>query len=95
MTHIDEIMADQPPGHDTAPEKHKHAHNKVETKKHHDIGETTNIPAQHPGIVKQLNAQAETARTELGDGLTKRPGPGRREPGKLPPDETKTTKSNP
>jgi hypothetical protein len=33
--------------------------------------------------VKQLEAEAEKARADLGDGLTKRPGSGRREPGRL------------
>ena len=48
-----------------------------------DIGETTDISARHPGIVKQLEAEAEKARADLGDALTKRPGPGRRPPGRL------------
>jgi hypothetical protein len=49
----------------------------------HDIGETTDVSAQHPELVKQLEAEAEKARADLGDALTKRPGPGRREPGRL------------
>ena len=47
----------------------------------HDISETTNVSAQHPDIVKQLEAEAERARADLGDGSTKRLGSGRREPG--------------
>jgi arylsulfatase len=54
----------------------------------HDIGETTDVAAQHPEIVRQLEDQAEKARADLGDGLTKRPGAGRRQPGRLP--ETKS-----
>jgi arylsulfatase A len=49
----------------------------------HDIGESSDVSAQHPEIVKQLEAEAEKARADLGDALTKRPGPGRREPGRL------------
>jgi arylsulfatase A len=46
-----------------------------------DIGETTDVSAKHPEIVGKLEAEAEKARTELGDSLTKHPGAGRREPG--------------
>jgi arylsulfatase A len=49
----------------------------------HDISETTDVSAQHPEMVKQLEAEAEKARAELGDDLTKRTGSGRREPGRL------------
>ena len=55
----------------------------------HDISETTDVSAQHPEIVKQLEAEAEKARADLGDGLTKRPGPGRREPGRVAAGKTK------
>jgi arylsulfatase len=49
----------------------------------HDVGETTDVAAQHPEIVKQLEAEAEKARGDLGDTLTKSKGAGRREPGHL------------
>jgi len=49
----------------------------------HDIGESSDVSAQHPEIVKQLETEAEKARADLGDALTKCPGPGRREPGRL------------
>ena len=48
-----------------------------------DISETTDVSAQHPEIVKRLEAEAEKARAELGDALTKRTGSGTREPGRL------------
>lgn len=48
-----------------------------------DIREERNVAAQHPDIVKRLEAEAERAREDLGDSLTRRPGTGRREPGKL------------
>jgi arylsulfatase len=44
-----------------------------------DIGETTDVSAKHPEVVKQLEAEAEKARAELGDALTKRVGSGHRE----------------
>jgi arylsulfatase A-like enzyme len=49
----------------------------------HDISETTDVSAQHPDIVKQLEAEAEKARADLGDRLTKRTGSGHRPPGRL------------
>jgi hypothetical protein len=48
-----------------------------------DIGETTNLAAQHPEVVKRLEALAERAREDLGDSLTKRTGQGVREPGRI------------
>jgi arylsulfatase len=48
-----------------------------------DIGETRNVAAQHPDVVKRLAALAEQAREELGDKLTNRTGTGVREPGRL------------
>lgn len=49
-----------------------------------DIGETADVSARHPDIARSLLAQAEKAREELGDSLTKRVGKGSREPGRLP-----------
>jgi len=48
-----------------------------------DIGETTDVAMQHPEIVQRLEAEAEKARAELGDALTKRTGTGNREPGRI------------
>ena len=47
-----------------------------------DRGETINVAGQKPRIVQQLEAEAEKARAELGDALTKRSGSGTREPGR-------------
>lgn len=58
-----------------------------------DIGEQTNVAAQHPEIVQQLLAHAETARAELGDSLTNRTGTGNREPGQIP--DTDDSKKSP
>lgn len=46
-----------------------------------DISETTDVSDKHADIVKHLEAEAEKARTELGDNITKRIGAGIREPG--------------
>lgn len=48
-----------------------------------DVGEANNVAAQHPEIVEQLEAEAEKARAELGDALTKRTGVGNPRPGRL------------
>jgi arylsulfatase A-like enzyme len=39
-----------------------------------DVGETRNVLKDHPEVVKRLQAFAEQARDDLGDGLTKRKG---------------------
>jgi arylsulfatase A-like enzyme len=48
-----------------------------------DISETTDVFDQHADIVKRLEADADTARADLGDGLTKQNGANRRQPGRL------------
>ncbi len=48
-----------------------------------DIGETKDVAAAHPEIVRQLLAFAETCRADLGDSLTQRTGAGAREPGRI------------
>ncbi|MCB1065330.1 MAG: sulfatase [Verrucomicrobiae bacterium] len=48
-----------------------------------DYGETNDVAAQHPEVVKSMLDFAEKARAELGDSLTKRQGSGVREPGRL------------
>lgn len=48
-----------------------------------DPGEKTDVSKDHPEIVQQLLAEAEIARAELGDTLTRRQGAGVREPGRL------------
>jgi arylsulfatase A-like enzyme len=39
-----------------------------------DVGEATNVAAQHPDVVERLLKLAEAARADLGDSLTKRQG---------------------
>ena len=47
-----------------------------------DISEATDVAAQHPDIVKRIEALAEQARDDLGDSLMNRKGTGLREPGR-------------
>ena len=47
-----------------------------------DVGETTDVAAQHPEIVAKLEALAEKAREDMGDKLTGRTGSGVRAPGR-------------
>ena len=48
-----------------------------------DRGETTDVAAKHPEIVKQMQALANAKRAELGDSLKKQKGSERREPGRV------------
>ena len=48
-----------------------------------DIGETTDVAAQHPDVVERLKQYAEQIRDDLGDSATKRKGKNLREPGRL------------
>ncbi len=48
-----------------------------------DVAEQADVAAKHPDIVQTLEAEAEAARAELGDVLTKRTGKGVREPGRV------------
>lgn len=54
-----------------------------------DPGETRDLAAARPEVVAELEKQAEAARAELGDALTKRKGTGTREPGRLSEDEAR------
>ena len=85
LPHTYQTLAGRPGGRDGVPVPY--SYRKLEKEElydlEHDIGETTDVSAQHPEIVKLLEIEAEKARADLGDALTKRPGTGRREPGKL------------
>ena len=86
LPHTYRTMQGQTPGHDGVPGEY--APREIQTAALydlvHDIGETTDVAARHPDIVGRLEIEVEKARADLGDALTKRPGPGRREPGRLP-----------
>ncbi len=49
-----------------------------------DIGETTNVAADHPEIVKRLLTYIEAGRKDLGDKITETPGENTRPPGRRP-----------
>jgi hypothetical protein len=48
-----------------------------------DPGETRDVSAGHPDVVRRLQSFAEKARADLGDTLTGRKGSGVRSPGRL------------
>jgi len=50
-----------------------------------DVGETTNVAADHPDVVARLTALARAARADLGDTLTDQSGDGNRPAGRLAP----------
>jgi arylsulfatase A-like enzyme len=50
-----------------------------------DVGETKDVAAAHPDVVRRLLDAAEKAREDLGDSLTNRTGRGLREPGRVQP----------
>lgn len=85
LPHTYVTLAGRPGGRGGVPVPY--SHRKIEEEALYDlvndIRETSDVAAQHPDIVKRLEAVAEQAREDLGDGLTKRPGTGRRQPGRL------------
>jgi arylsulfatase A len=84
LPHAYRTMAGQEPGRDGKPGKYKQV--KVEMSLYHlvdDPSETTNVADKNPEVVKMMMAHALEARADLGDALTKQPGPGRREPGRV------------
>jgi len=85
LPHTYQTLAGNPAGKDGLPVPYSHRELKQEELYDlvHDIGETTDVSAQHPEIVQHLEEEAEKARADLGDALTKRPGTGHREPGRL------------
>lgn len=48
-----------------------------------DIGESTDVAAEHPEVVASIEALADAMRAELGDALTQAEGSARREPGRI------------
>lgn len=77
-------MKGQPPGKDGLPGKYKPLPVGLELYNvRDDIGETTNVAAANPEVVKKLEALAEQAREDMGDKLTNRVGKNAREPGRV------------
>ena len=85
MPHTYQTLAGKPGGKGGVPVSY--SHRKIEKEELydlvHDIGEATDVSHEHPDIVSHLEAEAEKARSDLGDALTHRSGSGRRPPGKL------------
>jgi len=54
-----------------------------------DVGETTDVAAEHADVVERLQGFVEQARGDLGDTLTQRKGQGVRQPGRLEPDDAR------
>lgn len=87
LPHTYQTLDGRPGGRDGVPANYSHRTLEKEELYDlvHDIGETKDVSDEHPDIVRLLQAEAEKARAELGDTLTNRHGPGRREPGHLAP----------
>ncbi|MFO0813543.1 MAG: sulfatase [Gemmatales bacterium] len=84
LPHTYRTMLGQPEGRDGKPGRYKQV--KTELALYHlvdDSSETTNVADKHSDVLKKMLAHAEAARADLGDSLTKNPGPGRREPGRV------------
>ncbi len=84
--HTSRTMKGQTPGHDGIPGKYKPlpvGHELYNLSD--DIGETKDVAAENPEVVKRLEALAEQARADMGDSLTHRVGAGSREPGRWTP----------
>ncbi|MCU0786530.1 MAG: sulfatase [Verrucomicrobia bacterium] len=85
MPHTYRTMIGQAPGRDGMPGEY--VNRQLESAELYDLandmGETTDVSANHPEVVKQLKEEAEKARADLGDALTKRSGSGQREPGRV------------
>jgi arylsulfatase len=83
LPHTYRTLGGKPGGHGGTPAKYDQR--KLETSELYDlvgdISESKDVAAGHPDLVKRLEAEAEKAREELGDALTKRNGKGTREPG--------------
>jgi arylsulfatase len=86
LPHAYRTLAGRPGGTEGKPAKYQLAKAELELYDlQEDVGETTNVAAEHPDIVERLTALAEQARDDLGDTLTERKGKHVREPGRLPP----------
>lgn len=80
--HTARTMKGQAPGQDGVPGKYAPLPVGLELYQlTEDIGETTNIAAQHADLVTALQAKADVMRAELGDSLTKTPAKGVRPSG--------------
>lgn len=80
MPHTYRTMQGQMPGKDGVPGKYRQV--KLETAELYDLdtdrGETKNVAAANPEVVKRMEELAEVARDDLGDSIKKRAGKNRR-----------------
>lgn len=85
LPHTYRTLADAPRATGGTPSKYEHR--KVESPQlydvDHDLGETTDLAAQHPEVVERLLAVAEAVRADLGDSLTGKKPTGARPVGRL------------
>jgi len=85
LPHTYRTLAGKPGGEGGIPATYEHR--KLEKSELYDlvndISEERDVAGEHPDLVKRLEAEAEKAREELGDALTKRTGKGVREPGRV------------
>jgi arylsulfatase A len=73
--HTARTMIGQGAGHGGAPGKYKPLPVGLELYDlETDLGETTNLAARHPEVVRELQVKADAIREQLGDGLRKQPG---------------------
>lgn len=94
LPHKYRTLAGHPGGRDGIPSKYENAD--VTSAQlfdlQNDVGEKTDVAAQHPEQVRRLQAFAEKCRADLGDTLTERTGAGVREPGRIAGADTPTPK---
>ncbi len=85
LPHTYNSLEGRPGGKDGRPAPY--AKRKVESPELYDLesdpNETVDLAVRHPEIVQRLEALAGQAREDMGDALTRRPGSGRREPGRV------------
>ncbi len=82
--HTYRTLAGGPGGKDGRPSQYKQAKSQLELYDlQNDLGETTDVAAKNPEVVKRLESFAERSREDLGDTLTNRKGSGVREPGRV------------
>ncbi len=86
LPHTFRTMQGQAPGADGKPGRYRQV--RLEAAELYDlaadVGETRNVAAANPDVLRRMTAHAEAARAELGDALTKRTGSGNREPDRVP-----------
>ncbi|MBM3879447.1 MAG: sulfatase [Verrucomicrobia bacterium] len=85
LPHAYRTLAGSPGGQDGIPAKYETA--RVTAPELYDLAreaeERANLAAQHPDVVRRLEALAEQCRRDLGDALTQQTGTGARQPGRI------------